>query len=614
MAKNGDESTAVNELINLVASQRPLPPDPADDLMFRAPPPIPRKAPRMTSTIPAMRGAGEVAPLPRTRAPAGTQQGPVIAAAQSIRMATAPGGAPTIPPIPRGSVSPPPIRTEMPTNIPIAAPFVATRPQAEVTFVGTAPRKSGDWKGIVLKLVVPMIALVVLGVFIGGYIAFDGDGGEKRTPGVVAEKSKIVPAKLSQPAETPAANPAADPVEVQKPVAAVAPVEEPVAKVDSVAQVEAPVAPAAAIAPEVAKPLPTPAGQPVFVDVRIDSTPSGATVMIVDRGKTAFLGTTPLRTAVDPSREYDLVFTYTNKPTQLEHLDPKATQHLEVVLGKPGVAAEVARVEPKVETKIAPRIETRPVKPLRVAKRETAPEPKVVTMADTKSNGRIASKIPAFDPAPAEPEPKAAAKIDTKVEPQVDEVAPAPTVAEPAKKTKAELRAEQKAEKEATRLARKAELEAKKQELVAARLAKKEREETARLAKKQEQEAARLAKKQDQEQKAAEAEAARLAKKARGTFDGMLETPGKGSKKKLGADKQVAETAAEGFIMVTSKPPCEILIDGKATGLTTPQKAIAVSLGKHKVTLVNTEIGVKKTLTVTVTAGEATKVIQDFTK
>ncbi|HEY5938249.1 MAG TPA: hypothetical protein VIU61_26540, partial [Kofleriaceae bacterium] len=400
--------------------------------------------------------------------------------------------------------------------------------------------------------------------------------------------------------------------------------------VEGVASVEAP-APAAPTAVEPVKPLPVPAGQPAFVDVRIDSKPAGATVMIVDRGKTAFLGTTPLRTSVDPSREYDLVFTYTNKPTQLEHLVPSATQHIEVVLGKPGAksvepAAEtrVAKAEPKAEPKAeakveAPKVERSSVKPLRVAKREVKPEPQAkVTMPETKTTGRITSKIPAFDPAydpsadaaapEAKPEVKAEVKAEPKAEPKVAEVAPEPA---PVKKTKAELRAEREAEKEAARLAKKAEQDAKKAELAtkkqeaeAARLAKKQEAEAARLAKKQEAEAARIAKKQ-------EAEAARLAKQARGTFDGMLETPAKGGKAKA---KQVAEASTEGTISVSSKPACEILIDGKSTGLTTPQRAIAVPLGKHKVTLVNTEIGVKKTLTVVVKAGEPATVIQDFTK
>ena len=29
--------------------------------------------------------------------------------------------------------------------------------------------------------------------------------------------------------------------------------------------------------------------------------------------------------------------------------------------------------------------------------------------------------------------------------------------------------------------------------------------------------------------------------------------------------------------MISSKPPCEIVIDGKSTGLTTPQRAISLS-------------------------------------
>jgi hypothetical protein len=64
--------------------------------------------------------------------------------------------------------------------------------------------------------------------------------------------------------------------------------------------------------------------------------------------------------------------------------------------------------------------------------------------------------------------------------------------------------------------------------------------------------------------------------------------------------------------MISSKPPCEILIDGKPTGLTTPQRAIPLAPGAHKITLVNTAEGIKKTVSVQVTADKATKVIQDF--
>src|SRR5438105_3993529 len=105
MAKT--ESTAVNELIKLVETATPLRPDPTDDLMFKAPS---KKVspPRMTSTIPPMKGAGEVAPLPRQRAPNGTQRGvPAVGgerapAAPAVRMSTAPASrATTIPPLPQ---------------------------------------------------------------------------------------------------------------------------------------------------------------------------------------------------------------------------------------------------------------------------------------------------------------------------------------------------------------------------------------------------------------------------------------------------------------------------------------------------------------------------------
>ena len=64
--------------------------------------------------------------------------------------------------------------------------------------------------------------------------------------------------------------------------------------------------------------------------------------------------------------------------------------------------------------------------------------------------------------------------------------------------------------------------------------------------------------------------------------------------------------------MISSKPPCEILIDGRPTGLRTPQRALPVSVGTHKVTLVNETEKVKKTLTIKISADQPTKVIQDL--
>ena len=66
--------------------------------------------------------------------------------------------------------------------------------------------------------------------------------------------------------------------------------------------------------------------------------------------------------------------------------------------------------------------------------------------------------------------------------------------------------------------------------------------------------------------------------------------------------------------MVSSKPPCDILIDGKATGLTTPQRSIPLAAGTHKITFVNATEGVKKTVSVSITADQSTKLIQDLMK
>ncbi len=64
--------------------------------------------------------------------------------------------------------------------------------------------------------------------------------------------------------------------------------------------------------------------------------------------------------------------------------------------------------------------------------------------------------------------------------------------------------------------------------------------------------------------------------------------------------------------MVSTKPPCEILIDGKATGLRTPQRALPLSAGAHKITFVNAAEHVNKTVAVSITADHTTKLIKDL--
>ena len=78
------------------------------------------------------------------------------------------------------------------------------------------------------------------------------------------------------------------------------------------------------------------------------------------------------------------------------------------------------------------------------------------------------------------------------------------------------------------------------------------------------------------------------------------------------AETQASAAGATGTLMVSSKPPCEIIIDGKPTGLTTPQRSIELKAGTHKITFVNQSMGIKKTMRITIKAGEPTKLLQNL--
>lgn len=69
-----------------------------------------------------------------------------------------------------------------------------------------------------------------------------------------------------------------------------------------------------------------------------------------------------------------------------------------------------------------------------------------------------------------------------------------------------------------------------------------------------------------------------------------------------------------GTLMLGAKPPCEIVIDGKNTGLTTPQRSIQLPEGSHRVILVNEQHGIKKSFKVNIKAGRTTRAIQDLSK
>ena len=68
----------------------------------------------------------------------------------------------------------------------------------------------------------------------------------------------------------------------------------------------------------------------------------------------------------------------------------------------------------------------------------------------------------------------------------------------------------------------------------------------------------------------------------------------------------------EGTLQLGAKPPCEIFIDGRNTGLKTPQREIKLSAGKHKITLLNNEFGIKESFSVEIKPDEPTKLVKDF--
>jgi hypothetical protein len=334
---------------------------------------------------------------------------PVMPRAMVADVALLPAAPPvTVPvssPLVSASPAPPPVEvTADPSAAQSWRPSMASvdwsEGEAGEHMVGTLQlRKPSELRRVVGKLVLPILLLVVAGVAIGALVAFRGD------------VALVAPAAI-EPAPEPSN------------AAAVASPEPAAASSAPAAASPAPAAPSEEQGVPSADSIVEPARPPELVEVRIDSTPSGATVTLVDRGKSQFVGTTPVNAAVDPSREYDLVFSWASRPAQQEHLDPRTTRRVAATLDK---------------------------------------------------------RPPASRPADTAP--------------------------------------------------------------------RRERTE-----------------------------------------------PG------------------EGTLMISSKPPCEIVIDGKPTGLTTPQRAIALPAGNHKVTLINRENDVRRTIGVEITQGATEKVIEDLMK
>jgi hypothetical protein len=327
-------------------------------------------------------------------------------------------------------------------------------------------RRPSEVRGAVTRLVFPVALLVSVGVVIGAYVAFRGDRGAGREAPAAA-------APAAAPLQAPAASGAAPSAAPARPVpqVTVAPVVT-----SAPAAGSAPEVPAATAAPVAPAPAAAAPAAPELVGVRIDSIPAGATVMLVDRGRAQLIGDTPIDTAVDPSREYDLVFTSASAPPHVEHLDPRTTRRVEVALGKHDGAGHPADAPPRVEHAAAEH-----------AAAEHAPAEHAVAE-------HAAAEHAAPEHAPAEHTPARPAR-------------PRP-----------EPRGEPRSE----------------------------------------------------------------------------------------------PPVGQGTLMISSKPPCEIVIDGQATGLTTPQRSIALSAGSHRITLLNSEKSIRKVVSVQIIANTTAKIIEDL--
>ena len=69
---------------------------------------------------------------------------------------------------------------------------------------------------------------------------------------------------------------------------------------------------------------------------------------------------------------------------------------------------------------------------------------------------------------------------------------------------------------------------------------------------------------------------------------------------------------AQGTLVLGSNPPCDIAIDGSATGLHTPQAELRLLVGRHRVTLTNRELGINDTFTVDIKPDAPEKLVKDY--
>ena len=70
--------------------------------------------------------------------------------------------------------------------------------------------------------------------------------------------------------------------------------------------------------------------------------------------------------------------------------------------------------------------------------------------------------------------------------------------------------------------------------------------------------------------------------------------------------------AGMGSIALTSRPVCDILVDGAPAGLHTPQRELKLTAGRHRITLVDVDLKIRDTFVVDVKVGGSQAVDKDY--
>ncbi|MFC1654863.1 PEGA domain-containing protein, partial [Myxococcota bacterium] len=78
-------------------------------------------------------------------------------------------------------------------------------------------------------------------------------------------------------------------------------------------------------------------------------------------------------------------------------------------------------------------------------------------------------------------------------------------------------------------------------------------------------------------------------------------------------EKIIKKPKGKGTLILNSEPWARVIVDGKDSGVTTPTvDGLKLSVGKHKITLVNPELEISKTIVVVVKKGETIKRFVDL--